>query len=216
MCLHSFKQFECSGIKSIQRVLGALDHLLFETIDDRSMVVLSLLEGAVILSWLELCLGWKCPNGNHIPLKGQRFALERLCGCLRQISIVQNLRMASISHSKVNDPIYNMCVDSRPSSWPISPRSFIWHISPLISSLNLDQGIKTHSWCTNTCYGTLSWPLSRKNSALLGTLPRLELCLGWNFTVHGTLPRLELCLGWKFAMHGTLPRLELCLGWNFA
>ena len=56
MCLHSFKQFECNGIKSIQRVLGALDHLLFETIDDRSMVVLILLEGAMILSWLELCL----------------------------------------------------------------------------------------------------------------------------------------------------------------
>ena len=57
MCLHSFKQFECSEIKSIQRVLGTLDHLLSETIDDWSMVVLSLLEGAVILSWLELCLG---------------------------------------------------------------------------------------------------------------------------------------------------------------
>ena len=49
MCLH-FKQFECNGIKSIQRVLAALDHLLSQTIDDRSMVVLSLLEGAVILS----------------------------------------------------------------------------------------------------------------------------------------------------------------------
>ena len=115
------------------------------------------------------------------------------------ISIMQNLLMEPISHSKANDPIYNMCVDSRPSLWPISPRSFIWHISPLISSLNLDQGIETHSWCTNTRYGTLSWPLSRKNSALLGTLPRLELCLGWNFVVHGTLPRLELYLGWNFA-----------------
>ena len=62
MCLHSFKQFECGEIKIIQRVLGTLDHLLTygkgcfcQTIDDRSMVVLSLLEGAVIFSWLELC-----------------------------------------------------------------------------------------------------------------------------------------------------------------
>ena len=61
MCLHSFKQFECSRIKSMHRLLDALDHLLTEgngcfrqTIDDRSMVVLSLLEGAVTLSWLEL------------------------------------------------------------------------------------------------------------------------------------------------------------------
>ena len=61
MCLHSFKQFECNGIKSIQRVLGALDHLLTEgngcfrqTLDDRSMVVLSFLEGVVSLPRLEL------------------------------------------------------------------------------------------------------------------------------------------------------------------
>ena len=87
MCLHSFKQFECSGIKSIQRVLGALDHLLtygkghfHQTIDDRSMVVLSLLDGVVSFPRLELCLDSKCPNGNHIPLKGKRFALEGLCG----------------------------------------------------------------------------------------------------------------------------------------
>ena len=54
MCLHSFKHFECSGIKSVERVLGASYHLLTygkgclcQTLDDRSMVVLRLLEGVV-------------------------------------------------------------------------------------------------------------------------------------------------------------------------
>ena len=33
-----------------------------------------------------------------------------------------------------------------------------------------------------------------RNSALVGTLPLLELCPGWNSSLAGTLPHLELCL----------------------
>ena len=56
------------------------------------------------------------------------------------------------------------------------------------------------------------------NSALVGTLPELELYLNWKFAspetmaawnsaLHGTLPWLELCHGWNSALHGTLPRM---------
>ena len=67
----------CSGIKSMERVLGTWDHLLtygkgclHQTLDDRSMVVLSLLEGVVNFPQLELCPGWNSSFHGTLPQLG--------------------------------------------------------------------------------------------------------------------------------------------------